>query len=110
MKTELEIVVNDIENGESEDVALKKMAIRTDLPEFKDFSAAYARVTTRGGSIAATLRIQADQMRARRLQIAEKEGKEASVKMILPIAFCIFPVGVIMLFGPMLVKLITEGF
>lgn len=104
LKNELGILINDINNGESESDALKKLAMKLDIPELKDFSSAFARVVYKGGSIKETLRVQSDMMRRRRLEIAEEAGKQAEIKMTLPMIFLIFPVILILFFGPMVIS------
>ncbi len=44
-----------------------------------------------GTGIGGALRIQADQIRTKRFQRAEKLGNEAPVKMLFPLVFFIFP-------------------
>ena len=53
-------------------------------------------------SIGAILRIQSEQLRARRFDRAEKLANEAPTKMLGPLMFCIFPAVFIILLGPML--------
>jgi tight adherence protein C len=50
--------------------------------------------------MAKVLRIQSDQMRVRRRQMAEEEAHRAPIKMIFPIGILIFPSLLIILLGP----------
>jgi tight adherence protein C len=54
------------------------------------------------------LRIQSDQMRMKRRQRAEKKAHEAPVKMLIPMAFLIFPSIYIVLLGPAALILINS--
>jgi tight adherence protein C len=56
------------------------------------------------------LRIQADLMRTRRFQRAEKLANEAPVKMLFPLLAFIFPSVFIVLLGPILVQWLKSGF
>ena len=59
-----------------------------------------------GVSIGFILRIQADQMRQRRFERAEKLANEAPVKMLFPLIACIFPTVFIVLFGPIVFQFV----
>ena len=63
-----------------------------------------------GVSIGSILRIQADQMRTRRFQRAEKKANEAPVKMLFPLVAFIFPAVFIVLLGPVIVQFLQQGF
>ena len=54
------------------------------------------------------LRIQSDQMRVRRRQMAEEEAHRAPIKMIFPIALLIFPSILLVLLGPAALMLVTS--
>jgi len=53
-----------------------------------------------GTGIGKILRIQADEMRRKRRQRAQKRGAQATLKMMLPMVGCIFPTLWIVLLGP----------
>ncbi len=59
--------------------------------------------------MAQVLRIQADQMRIRRRQIAEEEAHKAPIKMLIPMAIFIFPALCIVLMAPAFLILIQNG-
>lgn len=80
--------------------AMKSMAERIDLPEMTSFVAAVVQSEQLGVSMAKVLRIQADQMRLRRRQIAEELAHQAPVKMLLPMVGFIFPSIFIVLMAP----------
>ncbi|MBM2843443.1 MAG: putative bacterial type secretion system protein, partial [Anaerolineales bacterium] len=61
-----------------------------------------------GVSLAKVLRIQSDQMRVRRRQMAEEEAHRAPIKMIFPIALLIFPSILIVLLGPAALLLMSS--
>jgi tight adherence protein C len=53
-----------------------------------------------GVSIAQVLEAQAAQMRLKRRQRAETEARQASIKMIFPLVFLIFPAMFVVILGP----------
>jgi tight adherence protein C len=63
-----------------------------------------------GVAIGAILRIQADQMRQRRFERAEKLANEAPVKMLMPLMMCIFPSVFLILMGPIIARVAQQGF
>jgi tight adherence protein C len=64
--------------------ALRDMADRIDLSDLTSFVAAVVQSEQLGVSMSKILRIQADQMRMRRRQIAEEKAQQAPIKMLLP--------------------------
>jgi tight adherence protein C len=59
--------------------------------------------------MAKVLRIQADQMRVRRRQLAEEAAHQAPIKMLLPMAFIIFPSLLIILLAPAAFQIMKSG-
>ena len=66
-------------------------AHRTDLAEVTAFVSALVQADEVGLSIGRTLAVQAEQIRLRRRQRAERLAREASIKMLFPMALLIFP-------------------
>jgi tight adherence protein C len=71
------------------------------------FVAAIIQAGQLGVSIARVLRIQSDQMRVRRRQRAEELARAATLKILPPVAFLIFPAILIVLLGPAAIQLLT---
>lgn len=105
---EFKIMMQEIKLGSTRREALKAVAERVDVPDFRGFVSALLQADQLGTSLAPTLRIQSDQMRKRRLQMAEKAGGEASVKLLIPLIFLIFPAVFIMLLGPLLLEFLAR--
>jgi tight adherence protein C len=76
------------------------MADRIGLPEMTSFVAAVIQSELLGVSMAKVLRIQSDQMRMKRRQMAEEEAHKAPIKMLIPMAVLIFPSIMIILMVP----------
>jgi len=101
-------VIQEIGLGKLRREALRDMADRLDVAEFTSFVAAVIQSEQLGVSMAKVLRIQSDQMRVRRRQMAEEEAHRAPIKMIFPIALLIFPSILVILLGPAAMLLLTS--
>jgi tight adherence protein C len=104
LNEELTRMTHEIQLGTSRRVALKNMADRVGQSDLKGFAHALIQADEFGVSIGAILRIQADQMRSRRFDRAEKLAAEAPTKMLGPLMLFIFPAVFIILLGPVLVQ------
>jgi tight adherence protein C len=93
-------VIQEIRLGKLRREALRDMAERLGVAEMTSFVAAVIQSEQLGVSMAKVLRIQSDQMRVRRRQMAEEEAHRAPIKMIFPIGILIFPSLLIILLGP----------
>ncbi len=92
--------LREIQLGNVRRVALRNMSDRIGIAEMTSFVAAIIQSEQLGVSMAKVLRIQSDQMRVRRRQIAEEKAQQAPVKMLFPMALLIFPSLLIILLGP----------
>lgn len=93
-------VLREIQLGNTRRIALRNMADRIGISEMTSFVAAIIQSEQLGVSMAKVLRIQSDQMRTRRRQLAEEKAQQAPVKMLFPMALLIFPSLLIILLGP----------
>ncbi len=92
--------IKEVQLGKLRRDALKDMADRIGLAEMTSFIAAVIQSEQLGVSMAKVLRIQSEQMRIKRRQMAEEEAHKAPVKMIIPMAFLTFPSIFIVLLAP----------
>lgn len=108
-ETELSIafarVIREIQLGKTRREALRDMADRIGLSELTSFIAAVIQSEQLGVSMAKVLRIQSDQMRVKRRQLAEEEAHKAPIKMLIPMGLLIFPSLMIVLLTPAALKL-----
>ncbi len=102
-------VLQEVQLGKLRREALRAMADNIGVSEMTSFVAAVIQSEQLGVSMARVLRIQADQMRVRRRQIAEEEAHKAPIKMLLPMAFIIFPSLLIVLLAPALFQVMESG-
>ena len=106
-------VLQEIQLGKLRREALRDMADRMEVRDVSTFVAAIIQAGQLGVSLARVLRIQSDQMRVRRRQRAEEMARAATLKILPPVAFLIFPCLFIVLVGPAAIPMLsvfgTEG-
>ena len=100
LNEELLRMTKEIQVGSSRREALRGMADRVCQADLKSVAYALIQADELGVSIGAMLRIQSEQLRARRFDRAEKMAAEAPVKMLGPLMLCIFPAVFLILLGP----------
>lgn len=110
LSEELIYMFQQIQVGKTRREGLRDMADRIDHPDINSLANALIQADELGTSIGTALRIQADQMRVRRYQRAEKLANEAPVKMLFPLVVFIFPAVFIILLGPILAQVFAQGF
>ncbi len=102
-------VIQEIQLGKLRREALRDMAQNVDIPEMTSFVAVVIQSEMLGVSMAKVLRIQADQMRVKRRQLAEEEAHKAPIKMLIPMALLIFPSLMLILFTPAVMQVMSSG-
>jgi tight adherence protein C len=102
-------VIREIQLGKLRRDALRDMADRLGVAEMTSFIAAVIQSEQLGVSLAKVLRIQADQMRIKRRQIAEEAAHKAPIKMLIPMALLIFPSICIVLMTPAVLMLMQSA-
>jgi tight adherence protein C len=107
---ELIRVVREIQLGKTRRGALRDMSLRVNLQELRSVVNALVQADELGVSIGAILRIQAEQMRQRRFERAERLANEAPVKMLFPLMVFIFPAVFLILLGPIIARMAQQGF
>jgi tight adherence protein C len=101
-------VILELSLGKLRREALRDMADRIGIPEMTSFVAAIIQSEQLGVSMAKVLRIQSDQMRIKRRQIAEEAAHKAPIKMLIPMALLIFPAICIVLMTPAILSLLRS--
>jgi tight adherence protein C len=108
LSNEFKRVLTDTRLGRARRDALKDMAVRTGVEDVQTFTAAIIQAEQLGVSIGKILRIQSDQMRIRRRQRAEEAAHKAPIKMLIPMAFLIFPSLFVVILGPAVPRLMQS--
>ena len=93
-------VMQEIRLGRPRLEALNDMGQRSGVEELNNFVQAIIQSEQLGSGIGKILRIQAEEIRMRRLVSAQERGARASLKMLLPMLGCIFPTLWVILLGP----------
>ncbi len=106
---EIQKVVGDVRLGSSREVALKEMSLRLGLTPIQNFVAVLVQATRLGTSIGTVLRAQAEKLRRERFEAAERAGAMAAQKILIPLIFLIMPAVFLLIFGPLIVRLVTGG-
>jgi tight adherence protein C len=101
--------IHEIQLGKIRREALRDMADRIGLAEMTSFVAAVIQSEQLGVSLAKVLRIQSDQMRVKRRQLAEEAAHKAPLKMLIPMTLLIFPSLVIVLMTPAVLRLFQSA-
>lgn len=100
-------VIHEMEMGLSRREALRNMADRLEISELSSFVAFVLQSEQLGMSISDVLHTQAAQMRAERRFRAQEQAQKIPTKMLLPMAFLIFPAIIAVVLGPAIPKLAT---
>jgi tight adherence protein C len=102
----LELFSSEMRVGRSTVDALNALSDRLALDEAASLVTVLRHSIEMGGDIVETLVLFSDEMRERRLIRAEEAANELSVKMILPLALFIFPVIMMLVMLPVILKLL----
>ena len=92
--------------GRSSVDALGAFADRLGLDEAASFVAVLRHSVELGGDVATTLREFSEDMRSKRMLLAEKKANELPVKMVVPLALGIFPIILMIVLLPVILKLV----
>ena len=109
LSQEFNRVVAEIRLGKTRRKALQDLSRRTEVPEIENFVATIVQADQLGVSIAKVLRTHAEQMRIFRRQRAEEQARQATIKLLFPLVFMIFPSMLAVLLGPAIPQ-IMEAF
>ena len=102
LNEELVRTLHEIQLGKARQTALKEMSARVRQSDLNSVLNAIIQADELGVSIGQLLRIQGDQLRAKRFARAEKLANEAPVKILFPVVIFIFPAVFLILMGPIL--------
>ena len=103
----LELMGAEMRAGRSMVEALSSLADRLGLDEAGSFVSMLRQSIELGSDVADALRVFSDEMREKRLLRAEEAANKLTVKMVLPLGLFIFPVVLLVVMLPVMVKLLT---
>ena len=102
---ELHLVTLELRAGSSKDKALRNLALRTGVEDVSALVAMLIQAERFGTSVAASLRVQSDQLRTKRRQRAEEQAAKIALKLLFPLIFFIFPTLLVVLMGPAFIQI-----
>jgi len=105
---ELEQMEYEIRAGKPRVEALRDLVTRTGTEDIATFVAVILQADQFGVSVAKALHIHAEQMRVLRRYRAEELAREATLKMLFPLVFMIFPALLAVVLGPALPELLRS--
>jgi tight adherence protein C len=97
---ELHIVTREVLIGKSRGEAFRNLADRTGVSELRSLAVTLIQADKLGTSVSKALRVLAGSMRIKRRQRAEEMANKASIKLVFPLIFFIFPELLVVLLGP----------
>lgn len=107
--SELKELSREIKMGFTRTQALRNLSARINMPEVSSFSRTLIQADRLGSPIGDALRIQAEELRIRRFQKGEEMALKAPIKLLAPLLFCILPVVLIIVGGPILLRFVRGG-
>lgn len=104
---EFDLALGQISLGRPMAEAFAEMAHRTELRDIMDLSRAIAQAEPLGVGVARILRLQSEELRRKARQRAMEQGARAPLKMMFPMACCIFPTLFIAILGPGIIEALS---
>jgi len=104
LSEEFHLVNLELRAGSSREKALRNLALRTGVDEVNTFVTMLVQADRFGTSIGDSLRVFSDELRTRRRMKAEELAAKIPLKMLFPLAFCIFPALLCVLLGPAFIQ------
>jgi len=106
---EFGILVLEQRAGRARSEAWKNLSERTGVDSIRNLVSVLVQSEQFGTSVAKTLRVHSDTMRAKRIQQVEEMAAKTSVKLVFPLVFFIFPALFLVTLGPAVI-LMMESF
>lgn len=103
--SELELMLLELRSGFSKATALRNFSLRTGVEDIESFSTLLIQADRFGTGIGASLRVLSDTLRTRRRMRAEEQAAKISLKLLVPLLFCIFPALMVVLAGPAFINI-----
>lgn len=100
----LRLVSIELRAGRNLDDALKSLAERLSLDEVRSFATLLQQSRELGTSLSGALRVFSDEMRHKRMSMAEEKAHALPAKMSVPVTMCILPVIMMVAVIPIIVK------
>ncbi len=109
LRDEFGVMLRETELGKSRVEALQMMSEKVQLDEFRSLVTAVVQSSEMGSSISGTLKLQAEEIRRRRYNKAERQAARAPSLMLIPTALFILPAVFIIIIVPIAIKAMESG-
>jgi tight adherence protein C len=106
---ELRRVLAEVNIGKSQGEAFRDMALRVKMPELSLLVAAIDQAMRMGVGLGGALKLQATEIRERRMAYIKEQAGKLPVKMMLPLVFFIFPALFVVILGPAACQMADMG-
>ena len=104
----LQLVSLELRAGRNLDDALKSLGERLSLDEVRSFATLLQQSKELGTSLSGALRVFSDEMRHKRMSLAEEKAHALPAKMSVPVTVCILPVVMMIAIIPIIVKMTAD--
>ena len=101
----LRLVSIELRAGRGLDDALRSLGDRLSLDEVRSFATLLQQSKELGTSLSGALRVFSDEMRHKRMSLAEEKAHALPAKMSVPVTVCILPVVLMIAIIPIVVKI-----
>lgn len=107
---ELTQVTTEIRAGMPRMEAFRNFSRRTGVEDVRSLVSMLTQTDRFGTSVGDALRVHADVSRTKRRQMAEERAGKVGVKLVFPLALCLFPALYVVCFGPVVVRIYRAFF
>ena len=104
LATNFGAMLQEIRIGRDMVDALDNLSNRMNVDEIRSFCTLIKQSLELGSDVSDALRVYSDEMRTKRILKAEEEANKLPVKMLMPLGLFIFPVIMIAILSPIVVK------
>ena len=98
----------EVRAGAPRSEALKHFAARTGIPDINTFVTLLIQSETLGVDLAQTLRVQAEELRSKRMNRAEEKAHKLPVKLTIPLIAFILPAMLAVVLAPAIISIIRN--
>ncbi|GLS36184.1 type II secretion protein F [Mesorhizobium tianshanense] len=102
---QLSIMTLQLRAGKPLREALRELADRVGLDEARALAVLFRQSEELGTSLTDALRVYSDEMRSQRILSAEERANSLPVKMMIPLGLCIFPVVMMIIMLPVIIRM-----
>lgn len=102
---QLAIMTLQLRAGRTLREALRDLADRIGIDEARSLAVLFRQSEELGTSLVDALRVYSEEMRGQRILRAEEKANSLPVKMMLPLGFCVFPVIMMIVMLPLIIRM-----